>query len=418
MELTILLSLEGEIKLKIGPFAKFYNVSIDTIRYYIELGLLVPEKKGAHFQMNQSCLDDMDLILELKNLQFSLKEIQRFLTYKRLTVNIDISYFRKLLLEKKNTFLEEKKKLNRFIRHINEKIYSIEQPIESSSSFGVPISFVPFLYCPYCKIPLNISDATIYNSTISEARLTCSCSYFTSINDGILITSNLEHSPYCILNDETMKAFTPNFVSLAEKGDHWIIKLLKEQNLFNKIVIETNIDVSVTLPKDISSLNPGTIYIFSGFSLTMIKQLRLLIERNNPKLHVIYIQNTDHILPLKPGSIDIIIDSFTTNDMSSYRNAFPISLLKTYMNQDTKIIGNYLYYHDGATSLVNYRKLYPNSHQQVLYPNYLESNFEKEGFNIQEKSLLGSVDNPGIFLDYHEQGEKVNLLGYFAIHIL
>ncbi|CRK82800.1 MerR family transcriptional regulator [Neobacillus massiliamazoniensis] len=404
--------------MKIGSFAKLFNVSIDTIRYYIELGLLVPEKKGTQFHMNQSCLDDMKLILELKTLQFSLKEIQQFLSYKRLTINIDIGYYKKLLLEKKNTFLEAKKELNRFIKLLDNKLHSLDQPSVSCSSTGVPISFVPFFYCPYCKIPLIISDASILNSNISEAKLTCSCGYFTSIQDGIIITSNLEESPYCILDDDTMTEFNPNFVSLREKGDQWIIKLLKEQNLSNKVVIETNIDVSVSLPKYVSSLDLDTFYIFCGFSLTMIKKLRQFIERNNPKLHVIYIQNTDYNLPLKPGSIDIIIDSITINDICSNKNVFPITLLQTYINQDTKVIGNYLYYHEGATSLLNFRTLYPNSHQHVLYPNYLENNLEKEGLKIQSKAVIGSTDNPGIFLDYHELGEKVNLLGYIAEHII
>ncbi|WHY79045.1 MerR family transcriptional regulator [Neobacillus sp. WH10] len=405
--------------MKIGSFAKHFNVSVDTIRYYIELGLLVPEKKGAQFHMNQSCLDDMELILELKILQFSLKEIQQFLSYKRLTINIDIGYYKKLLLEKKNHFLEEKKELDRFIRLVDNKLQSLDnQPPVPCSSIGVPISFVPFFYCPYCNIPLTISDASILNSTISEAKLTCSCGYFTSIQNGIIITSNLEESPYCILNDETMKEFNPNFVSLREKGDQWIIKLLKEQNLSNKVVIETNIDIAVSLPKYISSLDLDTFYIFCGLSLTMIKKLRNFIERINPKLRVIYIQNTDYILPLKPGSIDVIIDSITTNEICSYKNVFPITLLQNYINQDTKVIGNYLYYHEGATSLLNFRTLYPNSHQHVLYPNYLEYNLEKEGLKIQYKTVIGSTDNPGIFLDYHEQGEKVNLLGYIAEHII
>ncbi|WP_052343547.1 MerR family transcriptional regulator [Bacillus massiliigorillae] len=96
--------------MKIGSFAKLFNVSIDTIRYYIEIGLIVPEKKGTQFHMNESCINDMELIVELKALQFSLKEIQKFLSYKRLTINIDVSYYQRMLLEKKNRFLREKKR--------------------------------------------------------------------------------------------------------------------------------------------------------------------------------------------------------------------------------------------------------------------------------------------------------------------
>lgn len=402
--------------MKIGAFAKLFHVSVDTIRYYIELGLLVPEKKGAQLQMNQSCLDDMEIIMELKQLQFSLHEIQKFLSYKRLTINMDISYYRNLLLEKKNQFLEEKKKLNQSIVLLNEKLQSFEDHSGSSSNSGVPIPFVPFLYCPYCKVQLHISDASIRDSNICDAKLSCSCGYFSLIQDGIIVTSNLEKSPYCILDEDTMKEFTPNFVSLREKGQHWMFKELKKQDLSNKIVIETNIDISISLPKSIATLNPNATYIFCGSSLAMIKKLKCLIEKINSNLRIVYFQNTDYALPLKPGSIDVVIDSITTNDVCSTSHVSQITLLKNYMNQKSKVIGNYLYYHEGAYSLRKFRTLYPNAHPQILYPNYLETNLEKEGLLLEHKELIGSTDNPGIFLDYHEQSEKVNLLGYLANH--
>ncbi|MGC5327236.1 MerR family transcriptional regulator [Brevibacillus sp. SYSU BS000544] len=402
--------------MKIGTFAKLFHVSVDTIRYYIELGLLVPEKKGAQIQMNQSCLDDMEIIMELKQLQFSLHEIQKFLSYKRLTINLDISYYRNLLLEKKNQFLEEKKKINQSILLLNEKLQSFEDHSSLRSHSGVPIPFVSFLYCPHCKVQLHITDASIRDSNICEAKLSCSCGYFALIQEGIIITSNLEKSPYCILDEDTMKEFTPTFVSLKEKGQYWLFKELKKQDLSNKIVIETNIDISISLPKSITSLHPNAIYIFCGSSLVMLKKLKCLIEKNNSNLRIVYFQNTDYALPLKPGSIDVVVDSITTNDVCSHRNISPITLLKNYMNQRSMVIGNYLYYHEGAISLRNFRTLYPNSHPQILYPNYLETNLVKEGLVLEHKELIGSTNNPGIFLDYHEQGEKVNLLGYLANH--
>ncbi|MBU7314963.1 MerR family DNA-binding transcriptional regulator [Paenibacillus oleatilyticus] len=33
--------------MKIGAFAKRFDVSVDTVRYYMELGLLLPDKKAS-----------------------------------------------------------------------------------------------------------------------------------------------------------------------------------------------------------------------------------------------------------------------------------------------------------------------------------------------------------------------------------
>ena len=38
--------------MRIGALAKQYNISIETIRYYISIGLLIPEKKCAQCQFS------------------------------------------------------------------------------------------------------------------------------------------------------------------------------------------------------------------------------------------------------------------------------------------------------------------------------------------------------------------------------
>lgn len=37
------------IRMKISKFAEVNNVSVDTIRHYMDLGLVIPEKKGSHY---------------------------------------------------------------------------------------------------------------------------------------------------------------------------------------------------------------------------------------------------------------------------------------------------------------------------------------------------------------------------------
>lgn len=98
--------------MKIGAFAKLFHVTTDTVRYYIELGLLIPDKKNTQYQMNQLCFDDMAFITELKKFHFSLLEIQRILSYRRVTSfsdHEDIDYYNNLLTDKKNELIQKKK---------------------------------------------------------------------------------------------------------------------------------------------------------------------------------------------------------------------------------------------------------------------------------------------------------------------
>ena len=62
--------------MKIGDFARKYNLNITTVRYYVERSLLTPERKNNQYIFNESCMDDMDKILKYKYLRFTLEEIE------------------------------------------------------------------------------------------------------------------------------------------------------------------------------------------------------------------------------------------------------------------------------------------------------------------------------------------------------
>lgn len=88
--------------MKISKFAEVNTVSVDTIRHYIDLGLIIPEKKGGHYFFDEYCQKDMELILEYKRLGFSLNEIKDLFLYKNLGKSIDYE---------KNTFYQSLFKL-------------------------------------------------------------------------------------------------------------------------------------------------------------------------------------------------------------------------------------------------------------------------------------------------------------------
>ena len=65
--------------MKIGEFARKYNVSKNTVRYYVEHGLLIPES-GLQYQFGKQEEEDMEMILRMKAQFFSLKEIATMLS--------------------------------------------------------------------------------------------------------------------------------------------------------------------------------------------------------------------------------------------------------------------------------------------------------------------------------------------------
>ncbi|CAM3867809.1 MerR family transcriptional regulator [Mesobacillus zeae] len=405
--------------MKIGTFAKLFHVTTDTVRYYIELGLLIPDKKNTQYQMNQLCLDDMAFITELKKFYFSLLEIQQILSYQRVTNfsdHEDIDYYNNFLIDKKNQLTKKKEDISKAIQLI-EKAVQTNSPSSKEENFtGVPLSFVNLLYCPKCHIPLEMKDVTI-KVYIQTGSLTCTCGYEAAIEEGIIITGNLyETSPYpsYFYDKETIKEINPNMINLFEKSNFWFQKVLQNVDLKNKLIVETNVDAFVSLPKYIDVLETSASYVFSGYSLAMLKKVRKRIERMIPKPNVLYILNSDLNLPLKPLSIDVFVDSFTANDFSLLNPQFPIHILKNYLHSSSTIVGGYSYYDSSAKSLKNISALYPFSHEHILYPKYIEENISVNGYQITQSENIGYCTDPGPFFDYHVIDEKFHMLMYLA----
>lgn len=406
--------------MKIGTFAKLFHVTTDTVRYYIELGLLIADKKNTQYQMNQSCLVDMAFITELKKFHFSLLEIQQILSYQRVTNfsdHEDIDYYNNLLIDKKNQLTKKKEDISKAIQLIEKAVQSSSPSFKEENYTGLPLSFVNLLYCPKCHIPLEMEDVTIKKIYIQTGSLTCTCGYEAAIEEGIIITSNLyETSPYpsYFYDKETIKEINPKMINLFEKSNFWFQKVLQNIDLKNKLIVETNVDVFVSLPKYIDILETSASYVFCGYSLAMLKKVRKRIERLTPKPNVLYILNSDLNLPLKPHSIDVFLDSFTVADFSLLNPKFPIHVLKNCFHSSSTIVGGYSYYDSSAKSLRNISALYPYSHERILYPKYLEENLSANDFQTTHSENIGYCKDPGPFFDYHVKDEKFHMLMYLA----
>lgn len=60
----------------IGDVSKKFGVSIDTLRYYDKIGILVPDRNNEYRNYTEKSLKKLQVILELKKMQFTLDEIK------------------------------------------------------------------------------------------------------------------------------------------------------------------------------------------------------------------------------------------------------------------------------------------------------------------------------------------------------
>ncbi|MFD1707429.1 MerR family transcriptional regulator [Siminovitchia sediminis] len=406
--------------MKIGEFAKKFDVTVDAIRHYIEIGLLIPTKEGSHYSFGPTCTEDMELIIKLKQLQFTLQEIHKVLSLRRITHFVDleeVDYYLKVLMEKKQVLLKERDQIDEAISMLDEKINSVHLMNRSSAEMGIPLSSLSLFYCPRCHETLHVTDAFIKGQHVLKGSFRCECGYEAAIKDGIIVTPNSSASPqneFYIYDQQMIEMITPGFISLLEKGNQWIYKRMLKADFTDKVILETNVETYVFPPKLLCSLSPDALYIFCGNTMDMLRKLKRKIEHFNPALKVIYLVNSQLDLPLKHGSIDVVIDVLSFNDFSLFNNKLPLELLAPYCNHRTKVFGYHIFYESGARSSGTLRDLYPNGHPDNLQSKFLAKNLSSGGFVEDEYELIGFTANPGGYIDYHEQDEPLLCAAYVA----
>ena len=67
---------------KIGEFSKLVNVPVKTLRYYYEINLFKPQEIdlfSGYRYYSEKQINDLEVILSLKEVGFSLEEIKKIL---------------------------------------------------------------------------------------------------------------------------------------------------------------------------------------------------------------------------------------------------------------------------------------------------------------------------------------------------
>ena len=145
--------------MKIGQFASDHKVSIDTIRHYMDMNLLLPSKDKAHYDFDSRCGDDLELILKLKEFGFSLSEIKSMFSFMRIgrltnyqENDIYQSIFRhrlEMIESDLERLLSNRVKLKEALEEIQESSKSLK-----THSYGLPIESLMMIISDKCIVML------------------------------------------------------------------------------------------------------------------------------------------------------------------------------------------------------------------------------------------------------------------------
>lgn len=405
--------------MKIGDFARKFGLNVSTVRYYVNIGVLLPGMVNGRFDFDASCVRDMERILRYKKFMFSLEEIQLLFFMEKASRFQDediVKICGEILKNKKEELTKHKEELSLYVDELDEEIEGLSVlSNDKGEGNGVPFSFIPDLFCPYCQIPLKLDEARIVNNSLERGLLHCDCGYRAKIEDGIIRLQDA--------TDETpFKAFE-NVESVIAMKDQFSSSY---RLLIGKAYLSMYQETSVALEASkhilfgpftfnfileyLDKLGKGNTYIVFDPSLKRMEKLKKYLSHSPQK--IVFIAGGISQLPLKHGSCDIYIDDYSTvNTLFTY-GKYPCDLLAPLIKRGGLVNGIFSTYDQAPLTLANFKKIHPDFPEKMMKLNRLLYEYENVGFSSAKKKKIGitqgseSHDYQGI------KGEQIGVWVY------
>jgi len=410
------------VDMKIGEFAKKFDLNVSTVRYYVNNGLLVPDKKNEQYNFGSDCVNDMENILKYKSYHFTLEEIQLLFFLEktsRFKDEVVLDLCAKLMKSKRSELKKEQQELGERIASLEEDINGLPKTPDIDSQYsGVPFSFIPYLYCPKCGIPLKLDSAKIAEGYLQEGRLWCECGYEAAIENGLIMCA--EHY------DETpMKTWknVDSVIALPEEFSPEYRKLLSRahQYMYNHIPTDPEDPQMIMVGPFthnfflafIDKLGKNNIYVVIDPSRKRIEKLRQYLSESS--YNIVYVVGGLDEFPVKKNFADIYIDDWSTTNMMFTFNKFNGEKIGPLLKRTGRVTGVYADYRSAQKGLANFKKQQPGFKPEKMTFSGLKYSWQQGGMKVNETKSMGftSENSP----DYPQDvlGEKVELLAYTAV---
>lgn len=388
--------------MKIGQLARLCGVSVATVRYYVSMGMLTPNDSSAQYDFSEREVEDLKLILRMRNHQFKLKEIQQYLILTRHSRMIEpgtIDAALQLLEKKQQEIFAEIEGLKASYRELGEEMEHLkERGLRERRVTGVPLSALSLLVCPHCGAPLKIADAEIENGYILSGSLVCSRDgqYEAKISDGIIETGNLYTGLYDRpdLSRGLYRDMGPEFSFAFQRCQDRITEALLQDSLDGKVILEANINGYFYMYNHLSLLPETSLLILIDKYPETLRMYKALIEQCAIKCQILYLADAGVDYPLKKGAVDRYITMCGEGEYLLYHEKCYLEEAKDFLKPDVRIYGTYLSYDVNSKSRNNLRVKYPESSWRGFHMPYLKEDYDRCGFQMQQEQM-GAVTDCG-----------------------
>lgn len=402
--------------MKIGKFAETNNLTIDTVRHYMDMNLIIPEKQGGQYNFDSRCEQDLEYILSLKAMGFSLGEIKAIFMFNRLgnlTQYEENECFRALFKNKAKNLETQIEDLSEMKRKVEEKLNELSKTENKNKTLlGINFNVLNLFKCLKCGSDMQLSQGSIANNQVINGKLRCSCGKEYTIENGILmitnskIASSIKYDFNHIVNyisDTNM-----DYLDHLYRGMDWLHKKIDFSTFKNKVILELGSGLGFFLRSIYENLPEDSIYIAVDHDINRHIFLKNILETVDYKKNILFICSDFQQIPIKDKSIDVVLDISGTSNYSFHNEEFLLKVVDNYINETTYLVGTYILFKNFAqNSLIEpkYRK------------NFIASNIKNQlsslNYNAFEENTSNFVEKGGRYENYFRDGEKV--YSYFVL---
>lgn len=316
----------------------------------MELGLIVPLRDGSLYNFTEDCVEDIRLINKLKEMGFSLKEIERVLSLSRRTNWVEPQEMAEYLM-----ILDDKKEaLKKRIEEIHIELKKIEKEQEEVSLshtgdkalIGVPLRALEYLRCPHCSQAFSVEDVQMNSRYVYRGSLCCACGYKLVIQDGIVLTpdrceAETQEASGADLTREKYKDLPASVVTMMQRTYNFMLHRIRALSLEDKVVLETRIDHFFYLYTHFRKIENRTLFIITDRHESVLRMYKERIEYMKLDLDILYVTEGSAGLPLKSGSVDLRIDYFSANACYEQSGQYFFRQNERSMKKGSEVIGCY-----------------------------------------------------------------------------